>query len=86
VTLSVALSKQGFKTAKIFSPSIQPPDVAGSFYNQIDQDAGIDEMIVDDKVVCILDEWPVHVRHPVDEHQHVVVEVGAGSLLSGILS
>ena len=47
---------------KILSPTIQAPDMAH-------QHARIDDVIVNDEVVRVLDERPVHMREPVDSHQ-----------------
>src|SRR6516225_448296 len=54
---------------KILHPTIQAPHMTGLLDNQIDQDACVDDVIVNDKVVGVLDEGPVHMGKPVDAHQ-----------------
>ena len=55
---------------EILDPAVEPEDVARALDDQVDQHAAIDEVIVDDEVVGVLDEWPIHVCEPVDDHQH----------------
>ena len=43
--------------------------MAGTRHDQRHQHAGIDQVIVDDEVVGVLDERPIHVREPVSDHQ-----------------
>src|ERR1044072_7386857 len=43
--------------------------MAGPLDDQVDEPAAVNEVIVEQKVVLVLDEWPVHVGHPIDQHQ-----------------
>ena len=57
-----------FEEFEIFQPAIKPEHVTRPFEDQVDQYAAIDEVIVNDKVVGVFNERPVHMREPVDNH------------------
>ena len=57
-----------FEEFEIFQPTIKPAHVARLFEDQVDQYAAIDEVIVDNKVVGVFNERPVHMCEPVDDH------------------
>ena len=59
-----------FDELQVLCPAIEAIHMARVLDDEIDQHAGVDHMIVNQEVVGVLDEWPVHVRHPVDAHQH----------------
>ena len=54
---------------QILEPAVEAVYVSGTLDDQVRQNARIDEMKIDDEVVAILDERPVHVGEPVDDHQ-----------------
>ena len=54
---------------KVFNPTIQTPNVPCTLGNQVDEHSTVNEMIIKDEVVLVFDEWPVHVGHPIDQHQ-----------------
>jgi hypothetical protein len=64
--LETGVPPEEFET---LDPAVEPENVARALDDQIDQHAAIDEVIVDDEVVGVLDERPIHVRKPVDDHQ-----------------
>ena len=58
-----------FDEFEIFRPTIESEYVACLLDDQVDQHAAIDEVIVDDEVVGVFDERPIHMCEPVDDHQ-----------------
>lgn len=55
---------------EILRPAIEPEDVPGAFYDEIGENTCIDQMKVDNQIALVLDERPIHVGKPVDDHQH----------------
>lgn len=55
---------------EILRPAIEPEDVPGAFYDEIGENTCIGQMKVDNQIVLVLDERPIHVGKPVDDHQH----------------
>jgi len=54
---------------EIFHPAVEPEHMARARDDERDQHAGIDQVIVDNEVVGVLDERPIHVREPVGDHE-----------------
>ena len=50
-------------------PAVEAPHVAGVLDDQVDQHDRVDHVLVDDEVVLVLDERPIHVGHPVGHQQ-----------------
>src|SRR3954463_7799901 len=50
---------------RFLQPGIKAPDVASVTCEQVSHHGRVDDVIVDDEVVFVLDERPVHVRRPV---------------------
>src|SRR5262245_20707470 len=48
---------------------IETPNMPGMLVDEISKNAGVNDVVVVDEVVLVFNEWEVHVRHPVNEHE-----------------
>ena len=53
----------------VLGQPIKTPNMASAVRHQVDDHNGIDEMVVDEEAEMITDEWPVHMRKIVGEHE-----------------
>src|ERR1700689_2321599 len=54
---------------ELLRPAIQTPNMPRMLADEEDENARIDDVIVDDEIILALDERPIHVRGPVHQHQ-----------------
>ena len=57
------------KDGKFLGPGVKSPNVSCTFDDQIDAHRRVDDVVVDNEVVRILDERPIHVCCPIDQQQ-----------------
>ena len=58
-----------FKYARSFDKTVETPYVTRAMGDEEDEHGRINEVIVDQKAEMILDEWKLHVREVVSDHQ-----------------
>ena len=57
------------KDGKLLGPGVKSPNVSRPFDDQINAQSCVDYVVVDNEVVCVLDEWLIHVCCPIDHQQ-----------------